>query len=243
MQDHDIGRLQQVFQRDLAYPGGGVFLSGAAVGQYSAAEGVEELCGPSSDLSVTHDAHGLSLQLAPHKAILCASCPAAVFHGAYVAEDVQCHAQDQFGDGFVGIAGSVADSDPFFTGGRKAYMVDAGKGHVDKFKVTALPDDFVRHGHVGDDHGVRAFCLFNEGLYISGAGEAGKAMSRLLKGLFEHGQFLIRNAERFHYDDPAHIMIPFLLSTCILLLFRKEDLPAYKVYHAWYINKKQKTGI
>ena len=130
-----------------------------------------------------------------------------------VAQNVQDHSEDQLGNGFIGVAGGIADCDAFFSGGVETHMVYARESHIDKFEPGAAADHFCWHGHVGDDHGVRVFRLLDQRRDARGAGKISKCVSLLLKGFLAHGQFLVGNAQRFHNDDLAHIFNSFLSKT------------------------------
>ena len=204
VEDDDVGFFEEGLLGDLFDVIGGVLFFGAAVCQNIASERVEELRGAGSDLAESDDADRFALEFGADEAVFGLSGAAAVFDGADAAKDAQDHAEDQLGDRFVGVAGGVADGDAFFFGGVEADVVDARKGDVDEFEVGTAADDFGGHGHVGDDHGVGVFGLFDQCGYGSGAGEFRKGVSFILKRFLSHGEFLGGDAEGFHNDNLAH---------------------------------------
>ena len=213
MEDDDVGFLEEGLLGDLVDISRGVLFFGAAVCQNIAAECVEELRGAGSYFAKADDADCLALEFGADEAVFGLAGAAAVLDGADAAEDAQDHAEDELGDRFVGVAGGVADGDAFFFGGVEADVVDAREGDVDEFEVGAAADDFGGHRHVGDDHGVCVFGLFNQRGNGSGAGKIRKGVSFILKRFLSHGEFFGGDAEGFHNDDLAHGV--FLSAFCM----------------------------
>ena len=89
-------------------------------------------------------------------------------------------------------------------------MVHAGEGHVDELELVAGGNDFVRHGHIGDDHGVGVLRLVDQSGDIGGLGVVDK-FHFALKGLFEGGQLLRGDTERLEKNDFFHVFVSFLV--------------------------------
>ena len=170
---------------------------------------MEEFCGAGSYFAKADDTYSLALEFTSDQTVFGLSGSAAGLNRLYVAEDVQDHSEDQFGNRFVGVAGSVADCDPFFPGGVEADMIDSCKSHIDKFKSGAAADHFAGHGHVGNDHGIGVFGFFDQRRDICGAGKISKGMSFVFERFLAHSQFLRGNAEGFHNYDFTHVVLPF----------------------------------
>ena len=133
---------------------------------------------------------------------------AAGIHLRYIAQKGKHHADGQFRDRIIGIAGSVADRDSHFLRRRQIHMIHPGKGDIDKFQIRTAFNYTPFQRHIGDYQDIRVFTSLDLCIRIVIPLICLKSMPRFFQRFCIVRQQISADSQRFqHYNFHSSILL------------------------------------